>query len=94
MHALQYAGRYQSALLSLSAAHASFGHPQEALQALHETLRVAQQGGDAWCLLHALAALCRTLDMSAGVRPGRGVAHATLEFGAVEEQLRLVRLLK
>lgn len=39
--------------------------PAAALQALNETLQVAQQNRDPWCLVHALAALCRTMAASA-----------------------------
>ncbi|KIY95982.1 hypothetical protein MNEG_11979 [Monoraphidium neglectum] len=60
-------GRCQSALLTLSAAHAELGHTAESLRALHEALRLAQQQGDTWALAHSLAALCRVVMMSEGV---------------------------
>lgn len=56
-----WAGAFQNALLSLAAMHAHFGHSTQALTALNETVRVAQQAGDAACLAHALAALCGLL---------------------------------
>ena len=52
------AKQFQDALLCLTSARARLGHAVEALQALNETVRVAQQHGDAACLVHCLAALC------------------------------------
>jgi hypothetical protein len=52
----------QSAALSLAAAHARLGHVAEALQALNEAVRIAQQAGDDACLAHALATLCAVLE--------------------------------
>lgn len=93
------AGRYQSALLSLSAAHAALGHPSEALQALNETLRVAQQSGDAWCMLHAMGALARALMLTGGVRPddvgpqgSGGGKMVGLDMRATQDQLNLMTL--
>ena len=43
---------------------------QEALSALGEALRMAQQNNDQWCLLHALALMCRMLGE---VAPGEWV---------------------
>lgn len=42
---------------------------QEAMSALNETLRMAQQNNDQWCLLHALAMLCRLLGSCAPGQP-------------------------
>jgi anaphase-promoting complex subunit 5 len=61
-------GRHQAALHSLAALHAHVGHPQEARAALQELLRLGQQHGDEWSLLHALAGLCRVLGMSEGLQ--------------------------
>jgi anaphase-promoting complex subunit 5 len=61
-------GRHQAALHSLAALHAHLGHPQEARAALQELLRLGQQHGDEWSLLHALAGLCRVLGMSEGLQ--------------------------
>jgi len=52
-------GRFQSALLSLTTAHASLGETSEAMQALEEGMHLAQQAMDPGALAHALAALCR-----------------------------------
>lgn len=92
-------GRPHSALLCLAAAHASFGHPQEALHALAECLRVAQSGGDPWNLLHALASLTRILQLSgggqaAGGGSGDAAGLAGLDCRAAERQLQLQQLLR
>lgn len=60
-------GRFQAGLLSLGSMHAHFGHVDEAMQALNEAVRIAQQYNDDACLAHALAALCHMLfDVGAG----------------------------
>ena len=60
-------GRFQAGLLSLGSMHAHFGHVDQAMQALNETVRIAQQYNDDTCLAHALAALCHMLfDVRAG----------------------------
>ncbi|KAL4854908.1 Anaphase-promoting complex subunit 5 [Chlorella vulgaris] len=51
-------GRLQAAALTLGSMHAQLGHVEEALQALNETVRIAQQASDDTCLAHALALLC------------------------------------
>ncbi|XP_024372271.1 anaphase-promoting complex subunit 5 [Physcomitrium patens] len=54
-------GRFQAGLLSLGSMHAHFGHVDQAMQALNEAVRIAQQYNDDACLAHALAALCHLL---------------------------------
>lgn len=54
-------GRFQAGLLSLGSMHAHFGHVDQAMQALNEAVRIAQQYNDDACLAHALAALCHML---------------------------------
>eukprot|EP00850_Spirogloea_muscicola_P000012 SM000001S04414 [mRNA] locus=s1:5226:11740:- [translate_table: standard] len=65
-------GDFQTALLELGCLHTEFGHAHEALQALNETVRIAQQAcvqsrfllvqnNDDTCLAHALASLCHLL---------------------------------
>ncbi|CAK9272339.1 unnamed protein product [Sphagnum jensenii] len=54
-------GRFQAGLLSLGSMHAHFGHVNQAMQALNEAVRIAQQNNDDSCLVHALAALCHLL---------------------------------
>ena len=50
--------RLHAAALSLARAHVRAGRADEALKALNETVRVAQQDGDTGALAHAVAALC------------------------------------
>jgi len=85
--------KYQSALLSLSALHTAFGHTQEAVAALNEALRLAQQHNDQWCLLHGLAGLCRLLSCAAPGAPGLPAETLTsLKHGSLHVQLlRLLR---
>jgi hypothetical protein len=97
-------GCHQSALHSLSALHAALGHPQEALAALQELLRVGQQQGDEWGLLHALAGLCRVMGMSEGLSVARSsssngrwpsvAAAGSLDLRQTEQQLQLQALLR
>eukprot|EP00803_Ostreobium_quekettii_P010551 evm.model.scf_2032.4 EVM.evm.TU.scf_2032.4 scf_2032:21727-28775(+) len=58
-HMLQ--GRFMNALLCMSSAQGTFGHIQEALNSLSETVRIAQRLSNATCVVHSLAALCRIL---------------------------------
>ncbi|BFI29386.1 anaphase-promoting complex subunit 5 [Marchantia polymorpha subsp. ruderalis] len=51
-------GRLQAGLLGLGHMHSHMGHITMALQALNESILIAQQNNDNHCLLHALAALC------------------------------------
>ncbi|CAM6118419.1 unnamed protein product [Calypogeia fissa] len=51
-------GRLQAGLLGLGQMHSHMGHITMALQALNESILIAQQNNDNGCLLHALAALC------------------------------------
>eukprot|EP00775_Hariotina_reticulata_P008453 gene8453-8637_t len=99
-------GCHQSALHSLSSLHAALGHPQEALAALQELLRLGQQQGDEWGLLHALAGLCRVMAMSEGLPVGRSsssgggapsavaAAGSSLDLRQTEQQLQLQSLLR
>lgn len=74
-------GKHQAALHSLSALHAALGHPQEALAALQELLRLGQQAGDEWGLLHALAGLCRVMGMSEGLQLNSNKASSSTSSG-------------
>lgn len=67
-------GRWQSALLSLGAAHAQMGHGAEALRALDECVRLAQAHCDEECLTHALAAACALLADD----PAKALEHSAL----------------
>ena len=58
--------RLQSALLTLGVAHLRFHHSGEALKALNEAVRTAQQNGDEASLAHALAAFCALCASSSG----------------------------
>ena len=73
--------RLHAAALSLARAHVTAGRADEALKALNETVRVAQQNGDAGALADAVAALCALCASSAapvvsreGVPAGFGAA--------------------
>jgi tetratricopeptide (TPR) repeat protein len=61
-------GQHQAALHNLASLQAALGHPQEALAALQELLRLGQQQGDEWSLLHGLAILCRVMGVSEGLQ--------------------------
>jgi hypothetical protein len=50
--------RLHAAALSLARAHVNAARADEALKALNETVRVAQQNGDTGALANAVAALC------------------------------------
>ncbi|XP_024536915.1 anaphase-promoting complex subunit 5 isoform X1 [Selaginella moellendorffii] len=69
-------GRFQAGLLTLGSMHAHFGHVTQALQALSETVRIAQQNNDDACLAHSLAALCHLLSEV-------GVAAEVTKAGAI-----------
>lgn len=58
--------RLQSALLALGVAHAEFAHGTEALKALNEAVRTAQQNGDESSLARAVAAFASLCGSSAG----------------------------
>lgn len=68
-------GQHQAALHNLASLQVSLGHPQEALAALQELLRLGQQQGDEWSLLHGLASLCRVMGASEGLQD-RGAQHS------------------
>eukprot|EP00039_Didymoeca_costata_P002548 m.60958 g.60958 ORF g.60958 m.60958 type:complete len:718 (-) comp11367_c0_seq1:25-2178(-) len=50
---------YHYSLLSLASLHHRFGHIDEALSAIHESVRIAQEHSDPTCLNHALGWLTR-----------------------------------
>jgi len=101
-------GQHQAALHNLAALQVSLGHPQEALAALQELLRLGQQQGDEWSLLHGLASLCRVMGVSEGLqgrRPGTSGASTAgsgsswagwglLDLRRTEQQLQLQSLLQ
>jgi hypothetical protein len=63
------------------------------MAALNETLRMAQQNNDQWCLLHALAMLCRLLSSCAPGAPGLPPEDlASLKHGS--QPVQLLRLLR
>ena len=62
--ALQERSQLQHAALALATVHARLGHVEEAMQALNETVRIAQQRGDDAVLVNALAILCQIMDMT------------------------------
>lgn len=49
----------QFAILNLAILYFGFGHCDQAVRAIQETVRIAQQNNDHTCLMHALALLCR-----------------------------------
>ena len=70
--------RLHAAALSLARAHIRAGRADEALKALNETVRVAQQDGDTGALAHAVAALCALSASSAApVASREGVPAGT-----------------
>jgi len=70
--------RLHAAALSLARAHVRAGRADEALKALNETVRVAQQDGDTGALAHAVAALCALSASSAApVASREGVPAGT-----------------
>ena len=71
------AARLHAAALSLARAHVRAGRADEALKALNETVRVAQQDGDTGALAHAVAALCALSASSAAPVASRGVPAGT-----------------
>ena len=84
--------QFQDALLSLTSARARLGHSVEALQALNETVRVAQQHGDAACLVHCLSSLC-SLQMSEISRSRKNTTRQMSWAGPIH-RARLVLLLR
>ena len=71
--------RLHAAALSLARAHVRAGRADEALKALNETVRVAQQDGDTGALAHAVAALCAlSASSAASVASREGVPAGTL----------------
>ncbi|KAJ7540662.1 hypothetical protein O6H91_10G025200 [Diphasiastrum complanatum] len=91
-------GRFQAGLLSLGSMHAHFGHVTQALQALNEAVRIAQQNNDDSCLAHTLAALCHLLDevgVTVDASAVGGASDPVFESGsgaslAIQQQLLLL----
>jgi hypothetical protein len=90
----------QYAVLNLAVLHLHFGHLGEAMHAIHETVRVAQQSNDSAALAFAVSWLLRTLraQKHATLAPPRSDAHgggagggATSHHSAVREEERLLR---
>ncbi|KAK9788850.1 hypothetical protein WJX73_007338 [Symbiochloris irregularis] len=80
--ALADSGRFQSGLVALAALHTRAGHLAQALAALHEAVRTAQQHNDAATLVHALAGLAWLLGRAPlGVDGACGV-HRPLTLSA------------
>lgn len=83
-------GRFQAGLLSLGSMHAHFGHVDQAMQALNEAVRIAQQYNDDSCLAHALAALCHMLfDVGAG-EESYSKNESAVGTGPLQQQLLLL----
>ena len=61
----------QYAVLNLAALHLHFGHLEEAMHAINETVRVAQQSDDATALAFAVAWLLRVVQAQNGTRTTR-----------------------
>jgi tetratricopeptide (TPR) repeat protein len=99
-------GQHQAALHNLASLQMSLGHPQEALAALQELLRLGQQQGDEWSLLHGLASLCRVMGASEGLHDRRAqhskggssgsgwAGWGLLDLRRTEQQLQLQALLQ
>ena len=90
-------GRFQAGLLSLGSMHTHFGHVDQAMQALNEAVRLAQQYNDDVCLAYALAALCHLLfDIRAGAETyAKGKSAGLRDFGTgssqgIQQQLLLL----
>ena len=73
--------RLHAAALALARAHARAGRADEALKALNETVRVAQQNGDAGALANAVAALCALSAASAAPVASREGVPAGVSSG-------------
>ena len=73
--------RLHAAALSLARAHVTAGRADEALKALNETVRVAQQNGDAGALANAVAALCALSAASAAPVASREGVPAGVSSG-------------
>eukprot|EP01043_Picozoa_sp_COSAG02_P022287 COSAG02_NODE_1154_length_14189_cov_10.515614_13_plen_383_part_00 len=77
----------QYAVLNLAALHLHFGHLEEAMHAINETVRVAQQSNDATALAFAVAWLLRVVQAQNGTRTTR----RTASHDAKEEERMLRR---
>eukprot|EP00050_Salpingoeca_kvevrii_P000073 m.141311 g.141311 ORF g.141311 m.141311 type:complete len:720 (-) comp10020_c0_seq1:1541-3700(-) len=58
-HTSEKRRNFHNFTLALGTLHFHFGHWEEALNAIHETVRIAQENGDEQCLKHALGWLSR-----------------------------------
>lgn len=84
--------RAQNAMMALAVTQAYFGHGDEALQALHEAMRAAQQSNDDLLLTQALALLTQLLERrrAGGAMTSGGDAGAGAETGADERVDRML----
>ncbi len=64
----------QYAILNLATLHLHFGHEDQSIQAIHETVRIAQQNNDHVCLMHALSLLCQVSSVPS-VCPTSGLVY-------------------
>ena len=76
----------QYAVLNLAVLHLHFGHLDEAMHAINETVRVAQQSNDSNALAFAVSWLLRTVQAQNNARD----AHSLTSYDMREEQ-RLLR---
>ncbi|EFJ39461.1 hypothetical protein VOLCADRAFT_100944 [Volvox carteri f. nagariensis] len=74
--------------------HAGLGHTAEALHALNETMRLAQQCGDPVVLLHALSVLCRLLAAIAPGAPGLPPHGPAALRSSLAHHVQLLRMLR
>jgi len=93
---LQERSQLQHAALALATVHARLGHVEEAMQALNETVRIAQQRGDDAALVNALAILCQIMDMTTpGTITGVGDVNSNIgRIAAARHYSQLRGLLK
>lgn len=84
----------QNASISLSNIHAHLGNVEESLQALNEAVRIAQQQGDDYCLVHALATLAHVMDITTpGTIQGIGDSNAHMKMLAAAKHYSQLRAL-
>lgn len=91
--------RHHNCLLTLSSAQASLGATTEALHALREGLRQAQQHGDQTAMLQCTAALTRVLGQTLGLNSWQqcrtgAAGPLALELRNRQEQQQLADLLR
>ncbi|CAH1785514.1 unnamed protein product [Owenia fusiformis] len=79
-----YGRSFRYAALNLAALHYRFGHRNEAMAALHEAIRMAQETNDNICLMHAMGwlhILGEPGTTNSAERPGsRGVSETNLHY--------------